>query len=153
MSDFKKTRENLFDSCGNVLKNGKPCQYRKLIGREMCRRCLDKRRLREDPVYRQKRNEARGKRLSKCPKCGGTKAYSSAVCHECRNSGGLSWEQVAVLYSYRNPNDPLTTEAAKRIGDAAMQKIRKLLDNPVDDQSTLFELSTALEALKGEYCG
>ena len=102
----------------------------------------------EDPVYRQKRAESRGRRLAKCPKCNGEMAYSSSICQTCRTGGALTWDEVAALYSYRNPEDPLTGAEAKRIGDAAMQKIRRLIENPNESF-----LSDALIALKEEAYG
>lgn len=144
----KQMRDSLFEPCGNFLKNGKPCQFRKLAGRVMCRRCLDRKRQAEDPVYRQKRAEARNPRTAACPFCGNSMAYSSKMCADCRLGNALPWDQVAVLYSYRNPDDPLTKEDAKKIGDAAMQKIRRCLADPGDSP-----LSDALEALKGDLYG
>lgn len=144
----KKTRDSLFEPCGNVLKNGKPCQFRKILGRVLCRRCLDRKRMAEDPTYRQKRNDARSPRTSACPFCGNSKAYSAKMCTDCRFGNALPWDQVAVLYSYRNPKDPMTKAEAKKIGDAAMQKIRRCLADPGDSP-----LSDALEALKGDLYG
>lgn len=144
----KPPKSDLFEPCGNFLKNGNACPKQKLKGRMMCRRCLDRKRLVEDPVYRQKRADSRGRRSAKCPKCGGQMAYSSSVCQECRTGGALTWDDVAVLYSYRNPKDPLTGAEAKKIGDSAMQKIRRLIESPNESL-----LSDALLSLKADAYG
>jgi hypothetical protein len=147
----KGPKDSLFEACGNTLKNGKPCQYRKVSGKEFCRRCRDKKRLAEDPVYRELRNSARrrNKRVSQCPKCGSNKAYSSALCAGCRAGGALPWDQVAALYSYQNPQDPLTADEAKRIGDAAMQKMRRALE----EEDPMTNVAKALFKLKEDYYG
>lgn len=67
------------------------------------------------------------KSRAKCPQCGGQKAYSAMLCLNCRLNGVKPWDEVAMLYSYRNPDDPITKEKAKRVGDAAMQKLRRKL--------------------------
>jgi hypothetical protein len=144
----KSPKSDLFEPCGNFLKSGKACPKRKLKGRAMCRRCLDRKRLMEDPEYRHKRASARKRRMAKCPKCNGEMAYSSAVCQDCRTGGARTWEEVAALYSYRNPKDPLTGPEAKRIGDAAMQKMRRLIENPNESF-----LSDALLSLKDDAYG
>jgi len=145
----KTVRDDMYEPCGHIMKkSGLPCANRKLKGREMCRRCIDRRRQAEDPAYRAKRQKGYV-RTKKCPQCGGNMAYSSSIrCQGCRSNHAVPWRDVAVLYSYRNPDDPLTEAQVKGIGDHAMQKIRKLLTQPKDTP-----LSAALETLKEDAFG
>lgn len=146
---FNKTvRDDMYEPCGNILKKSrKECPNRKLKGRKMCRRCLDRKRQAEDPLYRAKRQKGFS-RTKRCPGCGGGMSYSAVKCQGCATNHAVPWNHVAVLYSYRNPDDPLTEAQVKGIGDGAMQKIRKLLATPNDTP-----LSDALMTLQEDTFG
>lgn len=90
--------------------------------------------------------EARhAKRNQPCKKChrplGG-----GGVCVYCKHGVELDWTAVATIYSYRNPDDPITPQTAKACAERAVRRLRAAIDRDTDEGRVLLGCLAALAA-------
>ena len=106
-----------------------PCacgRSRKLAGTAECRRCrFDANR----PIDRRVRTKGI------CKTCGWS--LRGSACARCHHGAAMDWEQVASVYSYRNPDDPMTAKQVKSVSIVAMAKLRRWAERAKDDESIL----------------
>ena len=123
-------RDSLFDKCR--------CGRNKHANRDKCYKCHAKWRYHNDPKYKESKNSrSRKDEMSlECPRCGEPMLMSSKLCNACAQTSlkvegpaapQLSFEDCAMIYSYRNPDDPIDGRRAKTIFQIAIAKIRKAI--------------------------
>jgi hypothetical protein len=103
--------------------------HRTHVGSDSCRFCR----------WRKKRDvkaeSARRRDQSKpCPTCGGSMAHTAKHCRRCATGTALTWEEVAAVYNYRNPDEaPISPTDAKNIGSLAIKKLREILGGSLEN--------------------
>ena len=122
-------RDSHFDKCA--------CGGNKHKGRERCYRCHAKWRYANDPKYKAIKNRrADNNDKGECPRCGGVRLLKAKLCDDCaqvsiKGDGPIepqmSYADCAMVYSYLNPDDPITRQHAKTAIQTAMVKIRKAI--------------------------
>jgi len=116
---MKRPPSRAFEPC--------PCgRSRMLAGRDECRLCrFEKKRHK----YERPRKSPKGT----CAACGWN--LRGSVCPKCHHGASMDWEQVAAVYSYRNPDDPIDAKQAKKHAIVAMAKLRRWAERAKEDES------------------